>query len=59
MVLIKLGMALCGLTELKPGRLVIEFAFWSFSFATLLWVGGERGYRLNCDSDPTPSSQNS
>jgi hypothetical protein len=53
---VKLGAALCGLTELRPERLALEFVIWATLFAPLIWIGGERQHRRRMQSGEQPDS---
>lgn len=55
MVSVKFVTALCGLTEFKPERIVLQFIFWSLLFAPLIWIQAERLHRRRTESGAQPS----
>ena len=54
MVSVKFVTALCGLTEFKPERIVLQFVFWSL-LAALIWIQDERLHRRRTESGAQPS----
>jgi hypothetical protein len=54
MVSVKFVTAICGLTEFKPERIVLQFVFWSL-LAALIWIQAERLHRRRTESGAQPS----
>jgi hypothetical protein len=54
MVSVKFVTAICGLTEFKPERIVLQFVFWSL-LAALIWIQAERLHRRRAESGAQPS----
>lgn len=54
MVSVKFVTALCGLTEFKPERIVLQFVFWSL-LAALIWIQAECLHRRRTESGAQPS----
>ena len=54
MVSVKFVTALCGLTEFKPERIVLQFVFWSL-LAALIWIQTECLHRRRTESGAQPS----